>query len=110
MIPQSYVEVKQFAFLKKDAKLFGTRRQFKKQGDSGNVISDVLPYLSKIADDITIIKSLQTDVFYHGPAKLFMNTGSQQFGRPSMGAWGTYGIGRTDEDSPSGAEKLLKKR
>lgn len=100
VIPESYVEGKQFAFLKKDAKLLGTRRKFKKHGKSGIEISDALPHLASIVDDITILKSMKTDVFNHGPAKLFMNTGTQQFGRPSMGAWITYGIGSESQNLP----------
>tara|TARA_R110002111_G_scaffold256015_1_gene322682 strand:+ start:24290 stop:25717 length:1428 start_codon:yes stop_codon:yes gene_type:complete len=100
VIPESYVEGKQFAFLKKDAKLLGTRRKFKKQGESGAMVSDVIPHLATVVDDITILKSMKTDVFNHGPAKLFMNTGTQQFGRPSMGAWVTYGIGSESQNLP----------
>lgn len=100
VIPESYVEGKQFAFLKKDAKLLGTRRKFKKHGASGTELSDAIPHLASVADDITILKSMKTDVFNHGPAKLFMNTGTQQFGRPSMGAWVTYGIGSESQNLP----------
>ena len=100
VIPESYVEGKQFAFLKKDAKLLGTRRKFKKHGESGTELSEVVPHLAEIADDITVLKSMKTDVFNHGPAKLFMNTGTQQFGRPSMGAWVTYGIGSESQNLP----------
>lgn len=100
VIPESYVEGKQFAFLKKDAKLLGTRRKFKKHGESGIEVSDVLPHLATVVDDITVLKSMKTDVFNHGPAKLFMNTGTQQFGRPSMGAWVTYGIGSESQNLP----------
>lgn len=100
VIPESYVEGKQFAFLKKDAKLLGTRRKFKKHGESGMELSEVVPHLAEVADDITILKSMKTDVFNHGPAKLFMNTGTQQFGRPSMGAWVTYGIGSESQNLP----------
>lgn len=100
VIPTSYVEGKQFAFLKKDAKLLGTRRKFKKHGKSGIEISDALPHLATVVDDITILKSMKTDVFNHGPAKLFMNTGTQQFGRPSMGSWITYGIGSESQNLP----------
>lgn len=100
VIPESYVEGKQFAFLKKDAKLLGTRRKFKKYGEAGTELSDVVPHLASIADDITVLKSMKTDVFNHGPAKLFMNTGTQQFGRPSMGAWVTYGIGSESQNLP----------
>lgn len=100
VIPESYVKGKQFAFLKKDAKLLGTRRKFKKYGESGTELSEVVPHLASIADDITVLKSMKTDVFNHGPAKLFMNTGTQQFGRPSMGAWVTYGIGSESQNLP----------
>ncbi|MBM83436.1 MAG: sulfatase [Planctomycetaceae bacterium] len=100
VIPQSYVENKRFAFLKKDAKLLGTQRVFKKHGDSGVEMSELLPNLSTVADDIAVIRSMKTEVFNHGPAKLFMNTGFQRFGRPSMGAWVTYGIGSESENLP----------
>ncbi|MCA9015614.1 MAG: DUF1501 domain-containing protein, partial [Planctomycetaceae bacterium] len=100
VIPESYVEGKQFAFLKKDAKLLGTRRKFKKYGAAGTELSDAIPHLAGIADDITVLKSMKTEVFNHGPAKLFMNTGTQQFGRPSMGSWVTYGIGSESQNLP----------
>lgn len=100
VIPTSFVEGKRFAFLPHDAKLLGTRRTFKKHGDSGQEISELLPHLATIADDIAIVRSLQTNVFNHGPAKLFVNTGSAQFGRPSMGAWVTYGLGSESRDLP----------
>ena len=97
VIPSSYVENKRFAFIKKDAKLLGTRRQFLRWGDSGQQISSLLPHLGSIADDVAIVRTVKTEVFNHGPAKLFMNTGFNRFGRPSMGSWVTYGLG-----SPSG--------
>ena len=100
VIPESYVEGKNFAFLKKDAQLLGTKRKFQKWGDSGQEMSELLPHLGEVADKIAIIRSMKTDVFNHGPAKLFMNTGFQRFGRPSMGAWVTYGIGSESNDLP----------
>ncbi len=100
VIPESYVANKRFAFLKPDAKLLGTRRKFAQHGNSGAHISECLPYLSGIADEITIVRSMATDVFNHGPAKFFLNTGSPNFGRPSMGAWVTYGIGSQSRDLP----------
>ena len=100
VIPTSYVKDKQFAFLKKDAKLLGTRRVFRRWGESGAEISTLLPHLGSVADDIALIRSMKTDVFNHGPAKLFMNTGFQRFGRPSMGAWVTYGIGSESQNLP----------
>ncbi len=101
VIPESYVKNKRFAFIKRDAKLLGTTRKFAKCGQSGAEIGDLLPHLQTVADDICLVKSMTTDVFNHGPAKLFVNTGSPQFmGRPSMGAWVTYGIGSESQDLP----------
>jgi len=100
VIPESYVEGKNFAFLKKDAQLLGTKRKFQKWGESGQEMSELLPNLGELADKIAIIRSMKTDVFNHGPAKLFMNTGFQRFGRPSIGAWVTYGIGSESNDLP----------
>jgi hypothetical protein len=101
VIPDSFVAGKRFAFIKRDAKLLGTRRKFARHGQSGAELSELLPHLSRIVDDITIVKTMATDVFNHGPAKLFVNTGSPQFmGRPSMGAWVTYGIGSESQDLP----------
>jgi hypothetical protein len=100
VIPQSFVEGKRFAFLKKDAQLLGPRYKFSRHGQSGAEISEMLPYLGEIADDIAIVKTMKTDVFNHGPAKLFTNTGSPQFGRPSLGSWVTYGIGSESNSLP----------
>ena len=101
VIPESYVKGKRFAFIKSDAKLLGTVRKFAAYGESGAVISECLPYLAGVADDICLVRSMSTDVFNHGPAKLFMNTGSPQFmGRPSMGAWVTYGLGSESKNLP----------
>ena len=76
-------------------------RKFAAHGESGAVISECLPHLAGVADDICLVRSMSTDVFNHGPAKLFMNTGSPQFmGRPSMGAWVTYGLGSESKNLP----------
>ena len=100
VIPESYVENQRFAFIKKDAKLLATRRSFARHGQSGQELSECLPHIASIADDIAIIKTMATDVFNHGPAKFFANTGSPRFGFPSMGAWITYGIGSAARDLP----------
>ena len=99
-IPESFVKGKRFAFLKKDAKLLGTKRKFAKHGECGMEISECLPHLASIVDDITLIRTMKTEVFNHGPAKMFMNSGSPVFGRPSMGAWLTYGIGSESDSLP----------
>jgi hypothetical protein len=100
VIPPSYVANKRFAFLKPDAKLLGTRRTFANHGRSGQQISECLPHLATISDEIAMVKSMASDVFNHGPAKFFTNTGSPRFGFPSMGAWITYGIGSESHDLP----------
>src|SRR5690606_1395451 len=100
VIPESFVEGKRFAFIGRDAKLLGCERKFARHGESGAVVSELLPHLTQIVDDVAFVNSMKTDVFNHGPAKLFVNTGSAQFGRPSMGAWVTYGIGSESTDLP----------
>jgi hypothetical protein len=100
VIPESFVANKRFAFIKADAKLMGTRRKFAQHGQCGQTISECLPHLATVADDICTLRAMKTDVFNHGPAKFFMNTGSPLFGRPSMGAWITYGIGSESRDLP----------
>ncbi len=106
VIPASFVKNQRFAFIKQDAKLLGSRRKFRRWGKSGAEISTLLPHLGSVSDDIAIIRSMKTDVFNHGPAKLFANTGSPRFGRPSMGSWVTYGIG-SEVDSLPGFVVLL---
>lgn len=103
-IPQSFLEGRRFAFMNtftsQVPRLLGARRNFRQHGQSGAWISELLPNMGSIADDIAILPTIQTEVFNHGPAKLFMNTGSAQFGRPSMGAWVTYGLGSEATDLP----------
>lgn len=100
IVPPSYVEKKRFAFIKTDAKLLGTQRKFSRQGQAGAELSELLPNLGRISDDVCLIRSMATDVFNHGPAKLMMNGGSPRFGIPAMGSWVTYGIGSESRDLP----------
>lgn len=103
-IPESYIEGKRFAFMdtfaKETPKLLGTVRTFGQHGDCGAWVSECLPHTAGIVDDVSFIKTVATDVPNHAPAKIFMNTGSAQFGRPSMGSWVTYGIGSESNDLP----------
>src|SRR5947207_11537199 len=94
-IPQSFIEGKRFAFMGSShgTKLLGTRRKFSQHGQNGAWVSELFPHTATIVDDVALIKSCAATLFNHAPAKLFMNTGSGQFGRPSMGAWVTYVIG-----------------
>ncbi|HAB15997.1 MAG TPA: DUF1501 domain-containing protein [Verrucomicrobiota bacterium] len=89
------------AFINPDATLLGPKFKFARHGRHGTELSELLPHLAGVADDITLIKSMQTDAFNHAPGQIFMNTGSQQFGRPSFGAWTTYGLGCETQDLPS---------
>jgi hypothetical protein len=101
-IPESYTAGKRFAFMDSSHRsdLLASRRSFKQYGQSGAWVSDLLPHTASIVDDISIVTTCKTDLFNHAPAKLYMNTGSGLFGRPSMGSWVTYGLGSECEDLP----------
>ncbi|MCS7046503.1 MAG: DUF1501 domain-containing protein [Gemmataceae bacterium] len=101
VVPPSFTQGRRFAFIRPDAKLLGCKRRFAKAGRVGADISELLPYHREIADDICFLKGMKTDVFNHGPAKVFLNTGSPQFGRPSMGSWITYGLGSESQSLPA---------
>lgn len=98
--PKSFMKDRRFAFLKGSETLLGGQQKFKQAGEAGAAISDLLPYTREVADDLCILRGMTTDVFNHGPAKLFLQTGSPQPGRPSMGSWLSYGIGSEAEDLP----------
>lgn len=101
-LPDSLLEGKQFAFIKKEtAKLMGSKRKFKQHGESGMWFSDVLPNIARHADDICKIDSMHTDQFNHHPAQLRMLTGTQQFNNPSIGSWLQYGLGNVNDNLPS---------
>jgi hypothetical protein len=89
------------AFISPSATLLGPKFNFAKHGQSGTELSELLPHLAEVVDDIAIVKSMHTDAFNHAPAQIFMNTGSVQFGRPSFGAWTTYGLGSESADLPA---------
>ena len=101
-IPESYIEGKRFAFMNSSHRvnLLGPKRTFRQTGENGTWISDLLPHHEGIVDEITLIKTCQTELFNHAPAKLFMNAGTGQFGRPSMGSWVTYGLGSECDNLP----------
>ncbi len=98
--PESMMVGRRFAFLKPDAKLLGSKRKFERYGQAGMDLSELLPYHREIVDDVCWLRAVSTDVFNHGPAKLFMNCGFQIPGRPSLGSWVTYGIGSESENLP----------
>src|SRR5262249_42286135 len=91
---------KRFAFTGSSAKFLGTPHQFKQHGQGGAWVSDVLPGIASIADDLTFIKSMYSEQFNQAPAELLRATGSPRQGRPSMGSWVTYGLGSESRDLP----------
>lgn len=101
-IPDSYIAGKRFAFMDSShrSNLLGTKFNFRQHGESGAWVSDLLPHTAGIVDEISIVTTCKTELFNHAPAKLYMNTGSGQFGRPSMGSWITYGLGSECHDLP----------
>jgi hypothetical protein len=91
--PPSVLKDYRSAFINPNSALLGPKFKFARHGQSGAELSELLPHLAKIADDVCIIRSMTTDAVNHAPAQILMNTGSQQFGRPSLGAWTLYGLG-----------------
>ncbi|HEX3152193.1 MAG TPA: DUF1501 domain-containing protein [Gemmataceae bacterium] len=100
-IPPEITGGQRFAFIRSDAAALGPQFRFRRAGQSGAEIADVLPHLARIIDDVCMIKSVHTDQFNHAPAQIFFNTGFGQPGRPSMGSWVTYGLGAETADLPA---------
>src|SRR2546421_12306972 len=99
-VPKEVVMGQKYAFIKPDAALFASEFKFAKHGRSGAELSETLPHLAAVADDIAIVKSMTTDAFNHAPGQLLMQTGSTQFGRPSLGSWILYGLGNELQNLP----------
>ena len=101
-LPEDMLKNMRFAFLQKDtATLLGSSREFKQHGQGGMWFSDLLPNLAKRADDICMIKTMQTDQFNHHPGQLVMQTGTSMWGFPSAGSWLSYGLGTENQNLPS---------
>lgn len=105
LCPDEFFVGKQLAFIRSQPTLMGTPKtdefQFRHCGQSGAPISNLMPHLQEVADELCFIRTIQTDQFNHAPAQLFLLTGFEQFGRPSIGSWVSYGIGSENEDLPS---------
>jgi hypothetical protein len=99
--PPELLEGKRFAFIGTETALQGSPFQFKQHGQSGTWMSELLPHLATVADDLCVIKSLHTNEINHAPAQMFLHSGFGQGGRPSMGAWVTYGLGSENSDLPA---------
>jgi hypothetical protein len=100
LCPPSLLEGKKFAFIKGVPAMLGPQAQFKQHGQSGAWVSHHLPHFSKMVDEVSFLKAMHTDQFNHAPAQLLMQTGGARLGRPSMGAWVTYGLGSENENLP----------
>jgi hypothetical protein len=98
--PQDYLEGQRFAFIQGTPQLLGPQYPFQRHGESGAWISDRFPLISQHADELSFIKTMQTDQFNHAPAQLLVHSGSARSGNPSIGAWTTWGLGSENDDLP----------
>ncbi|HYV31145.1 MAG TPA: DUF1501 domain-containing protein [Candidatus Binatia bacterium] len=99
-VPKEVVMGQKYAFIKPDAALFASEFKFARHGQCGAELSEALPHLAQVVDDLAVIKSMTTDAFNHAPGQVLMQTGSTQFGRPCLGAWTLYGLGSESENLP----------
>jgi len=99
--PQELLKGKRFAFIGGEMTLAGSRYRFQQHGQSGQQISELLPHLANVADEITLIKGMHTDEINHAPAQMFLHTGFGRGGRPSFGSWAIYGLGSENQDLPA---------
>ena len=100
MPPKDLVKDYRAAFIKPNSRLLGPQFRFARHGQCGTELSEALPHLAKVIDDIAIVKSMVTNSINHAPGQILMNTGAEQFGRPSLGAWTTYGLGSESQELP----------
>ena len=99
-VPAEVVMGQKYAFIKPDAALYASEFKFARQGNCGAELSEALPHLAEVVDDIAIVKSMTTDAFNHAPGQVLMQTGSTQFGRPCFGSWVLYGLGSEAQNLP----------
>ena len=100
-VPPEVIGGQRYAFIRSDSATLGPQFKFAKHGESGAELSEVMPHLAKVVDDLCFVRSMHTDQFNHAPAQIFLNTGFSQPGRPSMGSWLLYGLGSETRDLPS---------
>ena len=105
LCPDEFFKGKQLAFIRKQPSLLGTPQkkafEFRSRGQSGIRISNLLPHLQQVADELTLVRSMHTDQFNHAPAQLLMLSGFERFGRPSIGSWISYGLGSENRNLPT---------
>ena len=104
LCPDNFFDTSKLAFIREQPNLLGTPREdkyaFRKCGQSGIELSNLLPNLQGVSDELCLIKTLHTDQFNHAPSQMFLLTGFERFGRPSIGSWITYGLGSANENLP----------
>jgi uncharacterized protein (DUF1501 family) len=100
-LPPSVIGGQRYAFIRPDAAVLGPRFKFAKYGQSGADLSEMLPHLAQVIDEVCVVRSVHTDQFNHAPAQIFFNTGFSQPGRPSLGSWVIYGLGSEAHDLPA---------
>lgn len=99
--PAEITKNRDFAFIGKTSVLAGSPWKFQQYGEAKHSFSSLLPYMSSLADEMTFIHSMHTDEINHAPAQMFLHSGFGRGGRPSLGAWVTYGLGSENKDLPS---------
>lgn len=99
--PEEFLKNERFAFIKGHPKLLGSPHKFAQYGANGTTMSNLLPHLAKSVDELCFVRSMYTEQFNHGPAQLFVQTGSPRLGRPSIGSWISYGLGTENNDLPA---------
>lgn len=100
-LPPSVIGDQRYAFIRPDANVLGPRFKFARHGQSGADLSEAVPHLAKIVDDVCFVRAVHTDQFNHAPAQIFFNTGFSQPGRPCLGAWVVYGLGAETQELPA---------
>jgi hypothetical protein len=100
-LPPEVIGGQRYAFIRPDAAVLGPRYKFARHGQCGAELSEMLPHLAGVVDEVCLIRSMRTDQFNHAPAQIFFNTGFAQPGRPSLGSWVVYGLGAETEELPA---------
>ncbi len=101
LMPDDLWKGLRLAFIREQPAPLGTRFKFQRHGEGGTELSELLPHLAGVADELCVIKGMHTEHFNHGPAQLFFQTGFGRFGRPSVGSWVTYGLGSENQNMPA---------
>jgi hypothetical protein len=99
-LPKEVIGGQTYAFIKPDAALYASEFKFAQHGGCGAELSEALPHLAEVVDDIAIVRSMYTEAFNHAPGQMLMQTGSSQFGRPCFGSWVLYGLGSEAQNLP----------